>query len=603
MTDARVANSIDRITTILRAENRKGDADELGKLLAAKVRAKPAVFIAGEDKSGKSNLVNALLAKPDLSPTGVEVVTGSPITFFAARTPAAMVFRFGEQDPSPYDFDEARNLATVTGNPGNMHNVRAVALGADSPILEVVNLVDTPGVGGLSSGHGALTLQSLASADALVFVIAAGAQFRAAELAFLRQASSHIETVIIALTKTDLFRGWRTILDDNMRILKEQAPRFAAAPVVPVSSLLAVRGLASGDAEEASELRNESGVAELEQVIRERVVARATVLRDANAVRAGIGSLTGVERSLQEKLAGLGAAGDGGSRAALEAERARLHELSAERADWLGQLDGEVRKLTLERAEAATKGTLEIRRAYDARLKELTKEDMELLPGELTADLTTLAGELNETAADRLSTFVSKVLTEIDEASRLDQTIRELTRHSLRDELDSIALGGHDISAQDKMSILASFSTGRSLGSFAGVAASAFLAPPIGLVLGFGLGGMFAFQAFRSRGQTAFTSEFQAWMNAQIGHAQSTINTTFAHRMIDVQSEIRRTIQTVLGRREQELTEAIEAAKTILEQEAGQRLGEQQRLERNLQAVRQLRQQSANLLAERTAGR
>jgi hypothetical protein len=602
MTDARIATSIDRITTILRAENRKGDAEQLGKLVAAKVRAKPAVFVAGEDKRGKSNLVNALLAKPDLSPTGVEVVTGSPITFFAARSPAAMVFRYGEQDPAPYDFDEARKLATVVGNPGNMHNVRAVALGADSPILEVVNLVDTPGVGGLSSGHGALTLQSLASADALVFVIAAGAQFRAAELAFLRQASSHIDTVIIALTKTDLFRGWRTILDDNMRILKEQAPRFAAAPVVPVSSLLALRGLSSGDLDEAQELRQESGVAELEQVIRERVVARATVLRDANAVRAGIGSLTGVERTLQEKLVGLGVAGDGNSRAALEAERSRLHELQADRSDWLNQLDSEVRKLTLERAEAATKGSLEIRRAYDARLKELSKEDVELLPGELTADLTRLAGELNDVAADRLSSFVSRVLTEIDDASKLDQTIRELTRHSLRDELESISLGGHDISSQDKLSILSSFSTGRSLGSFAGVAASAFLAPPIGLVLGFGLGGMFAFQAFRSRGQTAFSSEFQGWMNAQIAHAQSTINTTFQHRMIDVQSEIRRTIQTVLGRRERELAEAIDTAKAALEQEVGRRREEQQRLERNLQAVRQLRQQTANLLAELTAG-
>jgi hypothetical protein len=87
-------------------------------------------------------------------------------------------------------------------------------------------------------------------------------------------------------------------------------------------------------------------------------------------------------------------------------------------------------------------------------------------------------------------------------------------------------------------------------------------------------------------------------MQTQIAHAQSTVNTTFAHRMIDVQAEIRRTIQAVLGRWEQELTEAIEAARKTLDEEAGRRAETRKRLEGNLGAVRTLRRQARDLLTE-----
>src|SRR5262249_29121979 len=109
--------------------------------------------------------------------------------------------------------------------------------------------------------------------------------------------------------------------------------------------------------------------------------------------------------------------------------------------------------------------------------------------------------------------------------------------------------------------------------------------------------GMFAFQSFRSRGQTAFVAEFQAWMQTEIAQAQSAINTTFAHRMIDVQGEIRRTIQAVLAHRERELTEAIEAARRALEEEAPARAERRKKLQGNIQAIRTLRRNSGQLLA------
>ena len=104
-------------------------------------------------------------------------------------------------------------------------------LGIDRPICSTVSpIVDTPGVGGLESGHAALTLQSLRDADALLFVLEAGAQIRAQELAFLQTAAARINRVVFAFTKVDIHRGWQTVMAANRQILSERAPRLADMP-------------------------------------------------------------------------------------------------------------------------------------------------------------------------------------------------------------------------------------------------------------------------------------------------------------------------------------------------------------------------------------
>lgn len=595
MSREQTAQYVQRVAGALRHDGRADDAELLVRAVSAPQRKKPVVFVAGEDKRGKSSLVNALLSRPDLSPVGVEVVTGAPVTFFQQDPPAALVYHYGEPKPAQLPFEQARTLATVRGNPGNVHNVRAVALGVPSPILAGLNLVDTPGVGGLESGHGALTLQSLASADALIFVIEAGAQFRGAELQFLKRASARIETVILVLTKTDLHRGWRTILDDNAAILREQAPRFANCPVVPVSSLLAFRGLRSDDPEDARALRDESGLTRLEQVLHESVVARAERLPEANAVRGAIDAVIALDRAARERHAAI--ATDSGGRDQLEAERGRLRALNQDRAEWPQLLDGEIRKLTFERSEAASRGTLEIKRRYDERLKKVSKEQQDELPGELIADLTALAGSLNEEASRRLSAVVDQLLAGIDTAAQLGRSIEALASTSLRGELESTSLGSHSLKTQDHLSVLSSFSSGRSLGTFAGVAASAVLMPPFGLALGFALGGLFAYESFRSRGRQVFTQEFQSWMQTQIAQTQISINTSFSRRMIDLQVEVREAIRAVLSQREHEITAALNAAQALIEAETGRRREEQQKVVHEINGLVELHKQGAELLA------
>lgn len=588
---------IRRVASLLQASDRTDASETLLGLLNTPGHQKPTVYVAGEAKRGKSCLVNALLNKPDFSPVGVEATTAAPITFFQADPPQASVSYFGTQVPEPVDVDRARSLATIDGNPGNEQNVSAVTIGTDSPVLAELDLVDTPGVGGLDSGHGALTLQSLSNADALLFVIEAGAQIRSAELQFLRSAAARVDTVLLVLTKTDVYRGWRAIRDDNVAILRDRAPRFASCPIVPVSSVLCLRGI--DYPEDADELREESGLAGLEALLAEQVVSRRAVLREANVIRAGLGSLTGLERTLQQRHTALQSGAKG--RDALEAEQARLRDLNRDRAEWPQQLDTEFRKLTLERQEILARRAVELRRQYEERLRKATKKDHDSLPGELIADLTALGSSVNEMTESRLGALVGSLLEGMDDDSELERSIGKLTGQSLREEFESVTFGSHGMSGFEKLSLVNMVTSGRSLGSLLTASSTGLtlgiVAPPVGLAIGFALGGFLAFQAFRSRSRQTFANEFKSWMRDQLAQAQLMINNAFARGSIDLQSQIRSRIRAALAEREKEINESLAATKETMAAEAGRRQQTQRALGQSLQDVRSLKKEGLAFLS------
>jgi len=601
VSEDRVPAHMARVLALLRAQERSDAAGTLAKMLSAPAKASPAVYVAGEAKRGKSTLVNALLSNAQLSPVGVEATTAVPVTFFFSAQPCANVFRYGDPEPHAAEVDRARILATVEGSVGGEENVRAVSIGVDSPLLTVMSVVDTPGVGGLESGHGALTLQSLHNAEALIFVLDATAPVRAAELEFLRRASDRIDTVIMVMTRIDASRGWRTILDDDMAIIHERAPRFAGCPVAAVSGRLALRGLMSTDPDEARDLREESGLTKLEAVLRSTVTGRAGVIRDANIVRAAVGPLTALERACQQRTAALSPSEAG--RQALEAEQRRLQQLNRDRADWPQVLDAEIRKLTLERQEAVGRQTMELRHRYDERLKKLEKKDFEQMPGEFVADLTALGSSINETAVERLSAIVGSVLIDVDGAKALQETIGQLTEQSVKDDLDEMALGPYEPTHFEKLSLLSSFSTGRSIaqlfsGSGLGITAGALIAPPFGLALGIGLGSLFVVQAYRARSRQAFSAEFGPWMRDQISNAQITLNNVFSRDMIDFQGQVRSAIRDALTAREAEITETLAAARRTVDQEAGTLQRARQDIAERLEEVRKSKQETLHLLAD-----
>jgi hypothetical protein len=259
------------------------------------------------------------------------------------------------------------------------------------------------------------------------------------------------------------------------------------------------------------------------------------------------------------------------------------------------QLDREVRRLSLERNEEVTRGMVEIRRRYDERIKDPKKEDIDTLPGELISDLTALAGHLNELATQRLMEIVDTVLDDIDDGGALHESIAKLGTNDLQERLSSIGLGSTSLASHEKLLIVSSFTTGRSMGSLLsgsglGITISAFVAPPIGIAVGLGVGAFFAYQAFRGRSKQLFAAQFRGWMSEQCAQAQVTINTTFQREMIDLQEEIRDLVRDVLVERERQVTVSLQEVRDIQQQAASEKERTKINLGKRRQMVRTARQ-------------
>ena len=166
---------------------------DLAARLAASRRAigDPAVrvVVAGEFKMGKSALVNALLESP-VCPVDEDLATAVPTLVRWAATPEAhTTARSDSIGAEPIvlaiAYDDRADYCSEAGNHDNDRGLQLVELGLPAPMLAAgMQLVDTPGVGGLASVHNAATVAALPAADAVLFVsdAAAGAERSRARL-------------------------------------------------------------------------------------------------------------------------------------------------------------------------------------------------------------------------------------------------------------------------------------------------------------------------------------------------------------------------------------------------------------------------------------
>ena len=132
-------------------------------------------------------------------------------------------------------------------------------------------LVDTPGVGGLGSAHGAATMSALPSADAVLLVSDAAQEYTGPELEFLGAAMKLCPNVACVVTKTDLYPHWRRIMELDRGHLGAAGIR---ADAFPVSSTLRLHAAKTQDAE----LMDESGFRPLVDFLLRRVVGAADEL-------------------------------------------------------------------------------------------------------------------------------------------------------------------------------------------------------------------------------------------------------------------------------------------------------------------------------------
>jgi len=247
------------------------------------------VAVVGEFKQGKSTLVNALL-RTDICPVDADVVTAVPTVLRYGRPPAVFLHVAqpdGRLAAVEVPFGSLRRHVTegapaAEGEPPP----RSVEVRLDRRLLGVgLSFIDTPGVGGLDSAQGNLTLSTLAMAGAALFVTDAAQELTAPEVEFLRRILERCPRVFCVVTKTDLYAEWRRIVEINEGHL---AAAGIDVPILAVSSFLRMRA----QARDSTALNDESGFPKLVELLRRDVLGAARD-RALAAARAELAFVTG----------------------------------------------------------------------------------------------------------------------------------------------------------------------------------------------------------------------------------------------------------------------------------------------------------------------
>ena len=315
------AAALERATELIAIADARGRADLVATVRKVMERVvDPAITVAvvGEFKQGKSSLVNALLGT-DVCAVDDAVATAVPTFVRHAPKPYARAM-FGNRLEQRAITDVS--ALTMEGDDGAPRPT-TVLVGLPAPLLEGgLVLVDTPGLGGLDSRTGAVTLGTLDRADAVLFVSDASQELTATELDALKAARQRCPTTALVLTKVDINPAWRKVVDLGAEHLAHAGADDVR--ILPVASPL-------------RELGGESGLDDVVAFVRDEVVAKA----DAVAAEAALGQLCEVAAHLDAALvAELRALdGDGSAVQALEAAVARSERLAAAGSRWRVALD------------------------------------------------------------------------------------------------------------------------------------------------------------------------------------------------------------------------------------------------------------------------
>lgn len=366
----------------LRIEDALGRTDREALVLA----------VTGEFKRGKSSLVNGLLGA-SLCPTVPHRSTAVPT-----------IFRNGNANSVTLTVADSEGQRLVTGElaelPGMVleddrasSGVRRLVAVVETPnrfLERGFSLIDTPGVGGLSTGFGEAVRNLAGIADAAIVVADSGAPLSPDTISFIEQLVRTCPAVLVALSRVDLYRNGGSAEEIKGQIAAKGLP----VQVVAVSNRLRLEALRTGD----RDLNDQSGYPALLEAV-QAIAARRSEAAWGVAVAAADSALTALSHELDRHEALVSAPEPDWESNILEA-RTALETARKDGARWPTVLNEGI-------SDASTAAEFDLRAGLRQAAKEF-EEELELTSGAPRVD------ELRGRVQARAQTVLSSVFEALD---------------------------------------------------------------------------------------------------------------------------------------------------------------------------------------------
>lgn len=573
--------SVTRAADIARRYGQDSAADRAVQMLNATFRA-GTVVVMGEVKRGKSSLVNALIAQPDLLPVDVLTCTSAPIRVAVSHdgpvVPQVTLVRGTEREMILAT--ELARWVTVDGVGSLQGNTNAgleeaqdppssAEIAVRYPDMDGVTVVDTPGVGGLDKRAVTAALQEARHAGVLLMVCDASTPITAPEMDILRQAHDSVGGVIVAVTKTDKnTRRWRAIVEDNKRLISSHMG--IDVPVVGVSSLRALDAARCIDPARRAELERRSGIAQLRSQLRAQLRQPAAMGQRA-ALQSITTTLTGIAKTVRDDIRLLAESSTAVEQ--LEAEKTTLERLREESSEFEQRFQRDLAVARTRVTEGLDKALEEVRHEWTQQINADSLRVLRSKPQVFTSQIET---ELAVVMEDTVGAMVEEI-SEL--ASALFPDRQELIAEIMGTTVASLTpaeVSGHEVEKKTKDIIDPSVLMMGMIGSGA-LAAIIPVAPLAGAVwVGVNLG----YRAMRNGKQHLITwlRETTASVRTATTRMLDTLITTArTDVMLRYRADLRMKIKELHGR--------IDQAREAARESEGERQERSARLTRNVQII------------------
>lgn len=573
--------SVTRAADIARRYGQDSAADRAVQMLNATFRA-GTVVVVGEVKRGKSSLVNALIAQPDLLPVDVLTCTSAPIRVAVSHdgpvVPQVTLVRGTEREMILAT--ELARWVTVDGVGSLQGNTNvgmdeaqdppsSAEIAVRYPDMDGITVVDTPGVGGLDKRAVTAALQEARHAGVLLMVCDASTPITAPEMDILRQAHDSVGGVIVAVTKTDKnTRRWRAIVEDNKRLISSHMG--IDVPVVGVSSLRALDAARCIDPARRAELERRSGIAQLRSQLRAQLRQPAAMGQRA-ALQSITTTLTGIAKTVRDDIRLLAESSTAVEQ--LEAEKTTLERLREESSEFEQRFQRDLAVARTRVTEGLDKALEEVRHEWTQQINADSLRVLRSKPQVFTSQIET---ELAVVMEDTVGAMVEEI-SEL--ASALFPDRQELITEIMGTTVASLTpaeVSGHEVEKKTKDIIDPSVLMMGMIGSGA-LAAIIPVAPLAGAVwVGVNLG----YRAMRNGKQHLITwlRETTASVRTATTRMLDTLITTArTDVMLRYRADLRMKIKELHGR--------IDQAREAARESEGERQERSARLTRNVQII------------------